>query len=406
MSRFSWQQIFITGIFTFLVILSACSSNKRDRFQPTETIMPDPEIPTVVPPTDTPLPTNTTTPEPTTPLTATVWEQDPITVVLTYHQFAANIAKQSTGLKVRFEDFEHQLNQLYDAGFSLVRLEDWLSGQIIVPAGRRPLILSFDDLYFNNQIRLDAETREPIAESGLGILWRFYQDHPDFGYSAALFINLGDKLYGNPDDPDWEMQLAETIAWGIDHDLVPYNHFFTHPKLDITSAPAILWELEMNDKYLRELLTMAGREDLIPGLENMIALTYGVWPARGDTKAMLAYKNPEGKPVRLVAEIDTIFLEKYLPAPYDPSFDPFHFPRHVASPEGVDFLVNQADKIPAAAICNLGNVPDALFGNPQNLAAYIAQAAGRNGCPDGVYVTAGLLVRVTSGQGELIVLSD
>ena len=69
---------------------------------------------------------------PPTPLTATVSEQDPFTALLTYHQFAANHAKQSTGLKVRFEDFEHQLNQLYDAGFILVTLEDWMSGQIIV----------------------------------------------------------------------------------------------------------------------------------------------------------------------------------------------------------------------------------------------------------------------------------
>ena len=38
-------------------------------------------------------------------MTATVWEQDPFTVVLTYHQFAANHAKKSTALKVRFEDF-------------------------------------------------------------------------------------------------------------------------------------------------------------------------------------------------------------------------------------------------------------------------------------------------------------
>ena len=70
----------------------------------------------------------------------------PFTVVLTYHQFAANHAKQSTSLKVRFEDFENQLIQLYNAGFSLVRFEDWLAGNIVVPPGRRPLILSLDEI--------------------------------------------------------------------------------------------------------------------------------------------------------------------------------------------------------------------------------------------------------------------
>jgi hypothetical protein len=329
-------------------------------------------------------------------------------VVLTYHQFAANHAKQSTSLKVRFEDFESQLVQLYNAGFSLISLEDWLDGNIVVPPGRRPLILSLDDLYFNNQLRLDAETGEPIEECGLGILWRFYQEHPEFGYSAALFINLGNKLYGNPDDPDWELQLAETIAWGMDHDLMPYNHFYTHPQLDKTGAQNILWELEMNDKYLRELLRMADREDLIADLQNMIALTYGVWPAAGDEKPMLAYLTPEGLPVRVVAEIDPISLEKYLPAPYAPEFDPFRLPRHVASPNAINFLVERAEKFPAAQVCDLGEAPDVLFSDAEGMAAFVAEAASQQGCPDGVYVLqeADLLVRVTAGQGEVISLGD
>jgi len=383
------------------VLLTACD---LEAAEPQPTGKPSSPSPTntPIPPTSTPLPTETPTPVPSTPLTATVWEQDPFTVVLTYHQFAANHAKQSTGLKVRFEDFEHQLNQLYDAGFSLVTLEDWMSGKIVVPPGRRPLILSLDDLYFNNQIRLDHETMEPLPDTGMGILWRFYQEHPDFGYSAALFVNLGNKLYGNPDDPDWEMQLAETVSWGIDHDLIPYNHFYTHPQLHISSPQEILWELEMNDLYLRELLTMAGRQDLILGLENMIALTYGVWPRSGDDKAMLSYKNPEGEPVRMVAEIDVIYLEKYLPAPYDPAYNPFRLPRHVASPLAVDFLVEEAEKFPTAAVCDLGNVPDVLINDPPAMAAFIVEAAARQGCPNGVYIVADLLVSVVDGQGDLI----
>jgi hypothetical protein len=395
--RFSPRYVYVLTLLGLALLLAACASQPA-AITESSTNTPDPTIETSVSPTPTPLPTETARPTlvPSTPLTATVWEQDPFTVVLTYHQFAANHAERSTALKVRFEDFEAQLNQLYDAGFSLVTLEDWMAGQIVIPEGRRPLILSLDDLYFNNQIRLD-ESGEPIAESGLGILWRFYQEHPDFGYSAALFVNLGNKLYGNPDDPDWEMQLAEMIAWGIDHDLVPYNHFYTHPQLHISDAQAILWELEMNDNYLRELLTLAGREDLIPGLENMIALTYGVWPQPGDIDDMLAYTNPEGDPVRMVAEIDLVYQEKYLPAPYDPDYDPFRLPRHVASPLAIDFLVEQAEKFPVAQFCDLGD-------DPEGLSDFIASTAVDRGCPDGVYIAAGLLVRVSGGQGEVITL--
>ncbi len=209
------KTIKLIAIVVLALILAGCGASTPE-VVPTNIQSPPTDAP--VPPTSTQLPTETSMPLPTampsTPLSATVWEEDPFTVVLTYHQFADNSADQSKSLKVRFEDFESQLNQLYNAGFSLVPLEDWLAGNIVVPVGRRPLILSLDDLYFNNQLRLDAETGEPIEDCGLGILWRFYQAHPEFGYSAALFVNLGNKLYGNPDDPDWELQLAETICLG------------------------------------------------------------------------------------------------------------------------------------------------------------------------------------------------
>ena len=151
---------------------------------------------------------------------------------------------------------------------------------------------------------------------------------------------------------------------------------------------------------------MAGRTDLIAGLENMIALTYGVWPRPGDEKVMFAYTNPEGEPVRMVAEIGVIYPEIYLSVPYHPSYNPFRLPRHVASPLAVDFLVEQAEKFPTAAFCDLGDVPDELCSDVSALIKFIAEAAARQGCPDGVYVSSGLLLRVADSQAELISLSD
>ena len=337
------------------------------------------------------LPTNTAVP--TVSFTATVWETEPITAVLTYHQFAQNHAEKSTSLKVRLEDFENQLQSMYDAGFSLVTLEDWLAGNITVPEGRRPLILSMDDAYFNNQISLD-ENGEIMADTGIGVLWNFYQTHPDFGHSMALFINLGDKLYADPDDPGWEMQLAEAIAWGMDRDVMPYNHFYTHPKLDITSGANILWELEHNDVYLRELLTMAGREDLIPELRNILALTYGIWPQIGSIPTMLSYTTPEGIPVEAVMEIDPIHLEKYMQPPWSPDYNLLYMPRHVASPQSIVFLVENAEKFPQAQVCELEGLPMSAAEGPAALVEVLGAFAAEAGCPSGSYVIEGTAYRV------------
>lgn len=46
------------------------------------------------------------------------------------------------------------------------------------------------DLYFNNQRRL-GEDGAPLPDTGYGILGQLYQEHPDFGFSCALFVNLG-----------------------------------------------------------------------------------------------------------------------------------------------------------------------------------------------------------------------
>lgn len=362
-----------------------------------------PEILPTLSPTPSPTLMPTSLPYQTTELTATVWESEPYTVNMTYHQFAANTAERSTGLKVRMADFEFQLNQLYDAGFSLISLEDWMAGNIVVPEGRRPLLMSIDDCYFNNQIRLD-EDGVPRLDTGIGILWAFYQVHPDFGFSVALYANLGDKLYADPDDPTWQIQLAETIVWGIDHGAVPYNHFYTHPQLDHSGGDAILWEARQNDVYLRELLVMAEREDLIPSLRNILALTYGVWPKYYNIPTMLSYVNPEGVPVEAVMEIDPISLEKYLMPPWSPEYDLLRMPRHVAAPSSINFLVERSEQFPAAQECVLKGIPVDAVGDREQLAGYIGESAAQAGCPSGDYIVGGYAFRVDVVDGAAIPL--
>lgn len=122
------------------------------------------------------------------------------------------------------------------------------------------------------------------------MLWHFYQEHPHFGFHVALFPNLGDKLY-----PGGEGELARVIAWCIDHDAIPYNHFYMHPRLDLTEPWWIPVEAERNDVYLRELLSMVEREDLISYMGNLIALPYSVWPnSKAGRDALLSYVSPEG----------------------------------------------------------------------------------------------------------------
>ena len=107
-----------------------------------------------------------------------------------------------------------------------------------MPTGRRPLILTIDDAYFANQFCLNDQG--DVSEySAVGTIYKFSQEHPDFGFEIAMFANFGDKHFGKLftgsrwyDAEGWEETLAQTIAWGIEHHVYPYNHTFRHAHLD------------------------------------------------------------------------------------------------------------------------------------------------------------------------------
>jgi hypothetical protein len=336
--------------------------------------------------------------------------------ILTYHQFILDNTAVSSAIKLTLKDFQSQLQKLYDAGYYPVTLESWLSGDLRVPAGKRPIIFTMDDLFFADQIFVESDGT-PSLHSGLGVYWQFSQQHPDFPFAIALFMNLGDKYYGNIELPDrfiyddnWPDSLARVIAWCIEHNATPYNHFFTHPDLTLTEAKAIQYELRINEARMIELLKRIGKESLADNLDNMIALPYSKWPDTvGKKKLILNYMSLNKKPVRGIFENDYYFGAKFLPPVYSPKYDHFHIPRITASNDGVQSMVDRKAEIPTAGECQLGpldaahtrdGAPAVDASQPEG-AAYLQSlvaGAGKQHCPDGVYDVGGLMFRLASGE--------
>ena len=347
-------------------------------------------------------------------LTATVWETDPLVPILTYHRFKNDDPQDvSDSVKMKYGDFRAQLQALYDAGYSLVPLEPWLNGDLSAPPGRIPLVLSVDDLYFADQLFLNDDGT-PSNRSGLGILWEFYQEHPDFGYSAALFYNLGDKLYGNHmtttwfiQTDGWEEALARVIVWGIEHNLMPYNHFYTHPMLAKLDSPTMLFQYQENERRMKQLLTLAGRPELFDELGNMIALTYGQWPNTHYMKDfVLGMPSLTRKPLLAVFEIDYAVRPKYLVAPYSEGFDRYHLPRIVANADSLELLLENKDQFPVAGQCTLGRVEITQSNDTQTIMALILAANQAGDCTEGVYALNGRLFRLAGGTVSEIIIPE
>lgn len=343
-------------------------------------------------PTPTPSPSLTPTQtQVVQSIEALVWASDPVIPVLNYHRFTPNLADQTSGMVKYIGDLQEDLERFYEAGYSLISIDDLMDGNIDVPAGRRPLILTIDDAYFANQFVLD-EDGLPSELSAIGTIFKFSQENPDFGFDVAMFANFGDKYYGNQFRENWwyladgwQEDLAKTIVWGIDHGVMPYNHLYRHPHLEWLADKDIQAQQSLNDEALRGYLALAGRPELSLLINNYIALPYGNWPVTEAGKELLmGYVDPEGKPVRAIFEAGYEYQPAFAGAPFSDSFDPMHIPRMAAITKIIDLVIQEAENFPIAQQCSLllavENQDESV------VAEAILQSISRGDCPEGVFI--------------------
>jgi hypothetical protein len=345
---------------------------------------------------------------------AIVWMGEISAPILIYHYFGRDNEEDIPTTWTRFKDFENHLQQLYDNGFSLVPLSSWIDGTFKVPEGRKPLVITIDDFWRSDQIYIDDEGT-PSPYSGIGILWRFSQEHPDFGFAASGFSNMGDKFFSDTllpaeqryirvsadNSPIWRDKLSAAMVWSLENGVTPYNHLFTHPKLDITMPQDIQYQLAENDRVTRFYLTRVGREDLIPILGNIIALPFGIWPATpSGVQVLKNYKNPEGLPVTAIMEAYNLDAAKLTPSVFSEDFDRFKINRITASDSMIQFIIDHKEEIPSARMCQVGPIEEEMAADLQSLRDAISTTIKAGGCPEGVYNVNGVIFNARGGTVE------
>jgi peptidoglycan/xylan/chitin deacetylase (PgdA/CDA1 family) len=324
-----------------------------------------------------------------------------------YHRFA-NDTHDATSTYTRFSDLKAELQKLYDAGYSLVSMSSWLNGTFSVPAGRRPLLFTLDDGIFADQLYID-EDGVPSQLSGLGILYQFSQEHPDFGYAASIYVNTGDKYYGDlqigdwfyvsSDASVWKKKLADTIVWMMEHNIEIYNHTYTHVDLSATSLDGITYQLQKNDETVRDYLALANRSDLDAQLGNIIALPYGIWPSTQEGIDLLKnYRNPEGKPVAAILEAYNADEPQLTPSVFTANYDRMSLPRITSTVSSIDWVVAHKDEIPTAQSCQLGPTLETQAADPATLQSLISSAVQAGTCPSGVYHAGDLIFVAQNGS--------
>lgn len=388
--------------FLVIAILSGCSTFPFA--SPTPTATPEP--------TQTPLPTRTPTPAPTPTATpvpyfvpAQVWSGILQVPILIYHRFA-NDTRNEDSTHAPYSVFKEQLQKLYDAGFSLVSISSWLNGTFVVPAGRKPLIMTIDDGLSADQLYIN-EDGTPSEYSGIGILWQFAKDHPNFGFAISIYVNMGDKYYGDlhvddwfyvSDGDAWKEKLANTIVWALENGVEIENHTYTHAMLSLTDPQGIHYQLQQNDVVIRDFLARVNRSDLDAKVGNVIALPYGEWPStQSGIKVIKDYKNPEGLPVQAILEAYNLSEAEFTPSVFSDGYNAFNLPRITATTAMVDLVVSKNDEIPTIGSCQLGPTHEENAADAATLQALITTAVQAQSCPEGIYHVSGLIFVAKDG---------
>lgn len=158
--------------------------------------------------------------------------------------------------------FREDLEFFYQNGYRMVRLIDYVNGNIKTELGLSPVIITFDDGNQNNFNVLGKDENGNLKidpDCAVGILEEFKRKYPDYNVTATFFLMNG--LFNQKEYDE------EIMKWLIEHDYDIGNHTTNHA--DFTKI-GIDKTKEVVGKMYQKLESILG-DKYVP----IIALPYG-----------------------------------------------------------------------------------------------------------------------------------
>ncbi|NMA65410.1 MAG: polysaccharide deacetylase [Clostridiaceae bacterium] len=195
--------------------------------------------------------------------------------------FEPNTEKEFT---TTFEEFENLLYTLYDEGYRLISMREFIDCNISVPAGTKPMVFTFDDGSSGqfNLIEKDGKL-EVNPNSAVGVMLRFNEKYPDFGLKGIFYVNMniGDNTFKGEGSLKERFEILESLGFELG------NHTWGHVKYnEVKSIAEIEESLGKNQKKADEIL---------PGLRfYSLALPHGSRPENKSWRTALVKGTYEG----------------------------------------------------------------------------------------------------------------
>ncbi len=172
-------------------------------------------------------------------------------------------------------EFRTELQWYYDHDFYVISMREYVENDIKVPAGKHPLVLTFDDASTRQAMWIKDKSGKIVADpdSALGVMEEMYTKHPDFGrggYFATLIFNCFD----NPDGPPEMAECPAKLSWLANHGYEIGNHTQGHQDLTDISDDEFFYQVGKPMLWFRENVPPRGN------MSSVLTLPYGAYPDR------------------------------------------------------------------------------------------------------------------------------
>ena len=157
--------------------------------------------------------------------------------------------------------FTAELKTLYDGGYVPITAADFVAGNIDIPAGKHPVVLTFDD----STVSQFGLTRSGQLKPGtaVALLIEFAASHPGFRPVATMYVNFLPPPFAGTDP-------AQGLPWLVAHGFEIGDHTLSHANLRKVGAAKAKQELAAD---------LAAIEAAAPGYRvTTMALPFGVHP--------------------------------------------------------------------------------------------------------------------------------
>jgi peptidoglycan/xylan/chitin deacetylase (PgdA/CDA1 family) len=222
--------------------------------------------------------------------------------VLMYHRIIKN---PPPGDDRSPQQFRAELERLAAENYVPITAAEYVTGKIDIPAGKHPVVLTFDDSS-PSQLTLDG-MGQPLPDTAVGVLMDVARKHPGFRPVATFYVIK--DMFGKAR----QEERVQVLEWLKDNGFDIGNH--TRDHLNLLGKP--------QDEVAAQI---AAGQTLITSLIKTppltLALPYGNQPHKKDWAL-------HGTSKGVTYNYRGVFLAGYTPAPspFTKDFDPLGIPR-------------------------------------------------------------------------------